>query len=104
MKRYQAYQGRETKEAAALKYQEGKDAAPRITAMGRGYLAERIVQEAESNKVQVVKDEAVSHMLHKLSVGDAIPEELYRVVAEILAFVYRMDGKPVYGPGRNGND
>lgn len=98
MKRYQPFEGRETKEAAALKY-DGGDAVPRVTALGRGYLAERMIKEAESSQVQVVKDEGLSHMLHKLSVGDAIPEELYRVVAEILAFVYRMDGKPI--PGQN---
>ncbi|MGI6151294.1 MAG: EscU/YscU/HrcU family type III secretion system export apparatus switch protein [Christensenellales bacterium] len=97
MKRYQPYQGEETKEAAALKYEEGKDLAPRITALGRGYLAERMVKEAESNQIQVVKDEGLSHMLHSLSVGDAIPEELYCVVAEILAFVYRMDGRTLPG-------
>jgi len=97
MKRYQPYQGRETREAAALKYEEGKDAAPRVTALGRGYLAERMVREAESHNVRVVKDEGLSHMLHRLSVGDAIPEELYRAVAEILAFVYRMDKKPITG-------
>ncbi len=93
MKEYKAYQGEETREAAVLKYEEGKDAAPRITALGKGYLAERIVKEAQDNQVQVVQDEGLSHVLHKLSIGDAIPEELYRVVAEILSFVYRMDGR-----------
>lgn len=100
MKRYKAYQGNETKEAAALKYEDGKDFAPRVTALGRGYLAERMIKEAESSRVQVVEDEGLSHVLHRLSVGDAIPEELYRVVAEILSFVYWMDGRAM--PGQTG--
>jgi flagellar biosynthesis protein len=97
MKRYKAYENEDTREAAALKYDVDQDRVPRITALGRGYLADRMVREAEQNRVQVVRDDKVSHVLHRLSVGDEIPESLYRVVAEILVFVYRMDGK--FGPG-----
>ena len=97
MKRYKTYQNKDTREAAALKYDINKDSVPRITALGRGYLAQRMVREAEQNRVQVVQDEKLSHVLHRLSVGDEIPESLYRVVAEILVFVYRMDGRG--GPG-----
>ncbi len=100
MKHFKAYQGNDTKEAAALKYDDGRDFAPRVTALGRGYLAKRMVKEAESQRVQVVRDEGLSPMLHRLSVGDAIPEELYRVVAEILTFVYWMDGRAI--PGQTG--
>jgi len=98
MKRYKAYENEETREAAALKYDADKDRVPRITALGKGYLAKRMVQEAEQKRVQVVRDDKVSSVLHHLSVGDEIPESLYRVVAEILVFVYRMDGK--IGPGQ----
>ena len=93
MKRYKAYENDHTREAAALKYDMDRDRVPRIIALGRGYLAQRMVKEAEENRVQVVRDDKVSHVLHRLSVGDEIPESLYRVVAEILVFVYRMDGK-----------
>jgi flagellar biosynthesis protein len=99
MKRYKAYENEGTKEAAALKYDLDKDRVPRVTSLGRGYLAERMVKEAEQNRVQVVQDEKLSHVLHRLSVGDEIPEALYRVVAEILVFVYMMDGR--MGPGLN---
>ena len=97
MKRYKSYDNEDTREAAALKYDADTDRVPRITALGRGYLARRMVREAEQNRVQVVQDEKLSHVLHRLSVGDEIPESLYRVVAEILVFVYRIDGK--FGPG-----
>lgn len=98
MKQYKAYENEDTREAAALKYDADKDRVPRIIALGKGYLAQRMVKEAEQNRVQVVREDKVSHVLHHLSVGDEIPESLYRVVAEILVFVYRMDGK--IGPGR----
>lgn len=105
MKRYKAFADEKAREAAVLKYNALKDAAPHIVALGRGYVAERMVQEAERNRVSVVQDEKLSHVLHQLSVGDEIPEALYQVVAEILVFVYRMDGKSVPGrdmPGMDG--
>ena len=97
MKRYKAFRDEETREAAAVKYDADKDRAPRVTALGRGYLADRMVQEAEKSQVQVVQDDKLSHTLHRLSAGDEIPEALYRVVAEILVLVYKMDGRS--GPG-----
>ncbi len=99
MKRYKSFPNDKAREAAAIKYNAVKDAAPRIVALGRGYVAERMVEEAERNRVSVMQDEKLSHVLHQLSVGDEIPEALYRVVAEILVFVYRMDGKSM--PGRD---
>ena len=84
-------QSENKREAAALKYDAGADRAPRVMALGTGYLAECMVREAEKNRVQVVQDDKLSTMLQRLSVGDEIPEALYQVVAEILVFVYRMD-------------
>lgn len=92
MKRYTSFDEKETQEATALKYNPDNDRAPRVTALGKGYVAKRMVKEAERHRVQVVQDQELSHVLHRLSVGAEIPEELYRVVAEILVFVYRMDG------------
>lgn len=81
------------KEAAALKYNAQDDNAPYIVALGKGYVAERMVEEAREHHVQVVQDQKLSAVLQKLSVGDEIPEELYKVVAEILVFVNNMDAK-----------
>ncbi len=80
-------------EAAALKYNAQDDNAPYIVALGKGYVAQRMVEEARENSVQVVQDQKLSGVLQKLSVGDEIPEELYKVVAEILVFVNNMDAK-----------
>ena len=83
----------EDREAAALKYDPQTAGAPFIVALGKGYTADRMVETARENNVQVVRDEKLSRVLQKLSVGDEIPEELYKVVAEILIFVSEMDEK-----------
>ena len=80
-------------EAAALKYDPEEVGAPVMVALGRGPTAERIVETAKDSGIQVVKDDKLSHMLQKMSVGDEIPEELYKVVAEVLVFVSSMDEK-----------
>lgn len=80
-------------EAAALKYDAQNDSAPYIVALGQGYVARRMVEAARESHVQVVQDQKLSSVLQKMSVGDEIPEELYKVVAEILVFVNNMDAK-----------
>ena len=77
--------------AAALKYDGGKDAAPRVVGIGRGYLAKKMLETAKEHSVPVKEDEALAGSLIKLDIGREIPEELYVAVAEILAFLYRMD-------------
>lgn len=104
MKRYKAYENEDTREAAALKYDAERERAPRVTALGKGYMAQRMVKEAQRHQVEVVRDQKLSHALHQLNVGDEIPEALYRVVAEILALVYRMDRKRGQGLGTPGTD
>jgi flagellar biosynthesis protein len=93
MKEYGGHENKETLEAAALKYDSKKNNAPQIVALGRGYVAQNMVQAAYENNVQVVKDNKLSSVLHKLSVGDEIPEQLYKAVAEILLFVSGLDSE-----------
>jgi flagellar biosynthesis protein len=102
MKRKETVKDERIQEAAALKYDAGKDRAPRVTALGKGYLAQRMLKEAENARVQVVQDEKLSAMLQRVSVGDEIPESLYQVVAEILVFLYRMDD--IMAPERGASD
>ena len=78
------------KKAAALKYEREKDSAPRLVAKGKGRLAERIVELAKENGVEVLEDKELVEFLIALDVGQEIPPELYRAVAEILAYVYRV--------------
>jgi flagellar biosynthesis protein len=81
----------EQKRAAALQYDAGKDRAPLLTAKGSGAVAERIIELAVRHGIPIRKDPALVQVLSKLDIGDAIPVELYQAVAEVLAFVYRMN-------------
>ncbi|MGV8078702.1 MAG: EscU/YscU/HrcU family type III secretion system export apparatus switch protein [Syntrophales bacterium] len=77
--------------AAALKYDGKTDAAPRVTAKGRGEVASRIIEKALLHGVPVKEDSALVQFLYRLDVDEEIPVELYRAIAEILAFVYSLD-------------
>ena len=78
------------KKAVALKYEREKDRAPRLVAKGVGTVAERIVELARESGVEILEDEELVEFLVALDVGDEIPPELYRAVAEVLAYVYRV--------------
>lgn len=78
------------KQAVALEY-DPADNAPKVIAMGRGALAEKIIEQAKQAQVPVHKDDKLADTLSKLQIGDMIPPELYEVVAEILVFVDGMD-------------
>ena len=78
------------KTAVALAYEAG-DAAPKIIASGKGYVAEQIIEEAKKADVPFYEDNELAQTLSKLNIGDAIPPELYEVVAEILVFVNDME-------------
>ncbi|MCX5772743.1 MAG: EscU/YscU/HrcU family type III secretion system export apparatus switch protein [Candidatus Hydrogenedentes bacterium] len=77
--------------AVALRYNVQKDAAPRVVAKGAGLLADRIIEVARENGVHVHEDAQMVAVLAKVKLDSPIPEELYRAVAEVLAFVYRLD-------------
>mgnify|MGYP002625616859 CR=1 FL=1 len=78
------------KTAVALAYEPG-DVAPKILATGKGNIAEKIIEEAKAHKVPFYKDNKLAETLSKLQIGDAIPPDLYEVVAQILVFVDGMD-------------
>lgn len=80
-----------SKKAAALRYDQARDAAPRVVAKGRGKLAEKIVAVAQSNQIPLVQDANLMQMLDLLELDTQIPPELYQAVAEVLAFVYRLN-------------
>jgi flagellar biosynthesis protein len=77
--------------AAALKYDGNTDAAPRVTAKGRGETADRIIEKALLHGVPVKEDSALVEFLYRLDVDEEVPVELYRAIAEILTFVYSLD-------------
>jgi len=79
--------------AVALKYNKDKDAAPKITAKGRGFIAEKIVEAARAHNVPLHEDKNLVQVLEALDLETEIPPELYRAVAEVLAFIYRLNQK-----------
>lgn len=79
--------------AVAIRYNTENDTAPKVVAKGAGHLAERIIQVANESKVHVHEDPELVAVLSKLDIDTQIPENLYRAVAEILAFVYRLNNK-----------
>jgi flagellar biosynthesis protein len=74
--------------AAALKYDTRKDAAPKVIAKGQGIIAEKIIELARKNNVPIRCDPNLVQILSKLDIDEQIPAELYKAVAEILAFIY----------------
>ncbi len=80
--------------AVALKFDRDKDRAPRVVAKGMDQLALRIVKVAEENDVYVTEDKPLARALYDaVEVGDEIPEEFYKAIAKILAFVYNLKEK-----------
>lgn len=80
------------KKAAAITYSEG-DAAPKITAIGKGIIAEKIINTAKKNNIPFFKDDSLVDTLINLELGEEIPPELYEIVAEILVFICHIDRK-----------
>ena len=78
------------KTAVAIQYDPG-DAAPKILATGKGHVAQKIIEEAKKADVPFYKDSKLADTLSRQEIGEAIPPELYEVVAEILVFVDDMD-------------
>lgn len=78
------------KKAVAIRYGE-EDSAPRVLASGSGFLAERIEALAREHGVPAVKNTLLTDLLAVLEPGTPIPSDAYRLVAEILAFLYRTD-------------
>lgn len=76
--------------ATALQYDPESDYAPRVVASGKGKVAEHILELARQNNVPIHDDPQLAAALSLLDVEQEIPPELYRVVAEVLAYIYRV--------------
>ena len=79
------------KAAVALQYNTVTDKAPKITAKGRGLVAETIIALAREKGVPIREDADLVQVLSQLDLHQEIPPSLYQVVAELLAFVYRLN-------------
>lgn len=79
--------------AIALKYEKEGLPAPNVVAKGRGAIAESILALAEKHDVPVRRDADLLQLLCACDLGDEIPVELYGAVAELLAYLYDLNGK-----------
>ncbi len=77
--------------AVALKYEKIKDNAPKVVAKGQKKLAEKIIEIAKEHNIHIYQDSDLAELLYNLEIYEEIPEEFYRVVAEILAYVYKVN-------------
>ena len=82
-----------TPKAVALKYDPEKDHAPKVIAKGRGEIAEKIIEIAKAHNLPLYEDQNLIQILEALELETEIPPDLYRAVAEVLAFIYRLNGK-----------
>jgi flagellar biosynthesis protein len=78
--------------AVALRYDKSKDSAPRVVATGRGWLGQKIIDVAREHGVPLEQNPALAEALSQLELDEEIPEQLYRVVAQILGFILRASG------------
>jgi flagellar biosynthesis protein len=76
--------------AVALHYD--KQGAPRVVAKGRGPIGDKIIEVARANGVPIQENPALAAALSDIDLGDEIPVELYRAVAEVLNFILRLSG------------
>jgi flagellar biosynthesis protein FlhB len=77
----------------AIRYNSKEMEAPMIIAKGADHIAMRIREIAREHNIPLVENPPVARLLHKLDLGATIPEEMFKAVAEILAYVYSLKGK-----------
>ncbi|EJF07241.1 uncharacterized protein, cytoplasmic domain of flagellar protein FhlB like protein [Thiovulum sp. ES] len=73
--------------AAALKYNRGEGSAPKVVASGRGAVADKIVEKAKEFDVPLFKNEALANSLLDVDIGEKIPPQLYKTVAEVFIWL-----------------
>ncbi|MCR5670965.1 MAG: flagellar biosynthesis protein FlhB [Butyrivibrio sp.] len=80
--------------AVAIKYDAEEADAPMVVAKGADYMAQKIKEVARENNVEIVENKPLARMLYaNVEIGELVPPELYKAVAEVLAYVYHLKGK-----------
>jgi flagellar biosynthesis protein len=83
----------ETKSQLAVALHYDKTGAPRVVAKGRGSIGEKIIEVAKAHDIPIEENEVLAGALSNVELGDEIPAELYKAVAEVLIFVLRLSGR-----------
>ncbi len=81
------------KRAVAIKYKTRQQNAPTVAAKGAGLIAEKIIEIARKHDIPIKEDPDLVETLSQLDLNQEIPPELYQVIAEVLAWVYRVNAK-----------
>lgn len=88
--------GEKLARAVALGYDAEKDEAPRVLASGEGHIAERIIAIAKEHGILIREDPVLTAALATVDLDTTIPPQLYSVVAEVLAYVYRVKERKLH--------
>ncbi len=83
----------ETRSQLAVALHYDKKGAPRVVAKGRGSIGEKIIEVAKAHDIPIEENDVLAGALSKVELGDEIPPELYKAVAEVLVFVLRLSGR-----------
>lgn len=81
--------------AVALGYDKESQNAPKVLAKGQGHVAERIVQLALDNNIEIHRDADLLQILKAVDINEEIPVEAFAAVAEIISYIYQQNGKTV---------
>lgn len=80
--------------AVAIRYDANEGSAPKVLAKGADFVAQKIKEIARENNVEIVENKPLARMLYaNVEIGQEVPPELYQSVAEVLALVYKMQGR-----------
>jgi len=79
--------------AVALRYDTDKENAPRVVAKGEGHTAQNIIKIAKLNNLPIKKDADLIELLSKIDIDKEVPEALYKAVAEVFSFIYKVTKK-----------
>jgi flagellar biosynthesis protein len=82
-----------TKTQLAVALQYDREGAPRVVAKGRGSIGDKIIEVAKAHGIPIEENEVLAGALSNVELGDEIPAELYKAVAEVLIFVLRLSGR-----------
>ena len=83
----------ETRSQLAVALHYDKTGAPRVVAKGRGSIGSKIIEIAKAHDIPIEENEVLAGALSHVELGDEIPAELYKAVAEVLIFVLRLSGR-----------
>jgi flagellar biosynthesis protein len=83
----------QTKNQLAVALHYDKTGAPRVVAKGKGSIGEKIIEVAKAHDIPIEENELLAGALSNVELGDEIPAELYKAVAEVLIFVLKLSGR-----------